>query len=311
MAIIKKANNINIKVANNYTSISKISSEESEEVILEATKQNLELSSQKRTIMQGFGKDAQNDETDECEKGVIKISNQLIGKAKREPGFNYDGTKAEDMFFGDRPASSKSIQSDPVFSYNDESLIKNLNFLMTSLSIGDMETVALQMSSRFTNGTGGTFKSDILNKEISNNPAFVKYNIDFLEDLKKELKANEFDLSKINKISMKLLNFSSLWDKATGLGITVHQVWSAKAEISNYYYNRCTKMWSGTLIYTFYDHFGLDWDDIVKHGNDRIPQYHTGDFFKSWYILQHYRNAKPFITEMKREVYIGGNSDRD
>ena len=57
MAIIKKAKNINIQVANNYTSISKISHEQSEEVIIEATKKNLELSSQKRAIMQGFGKD--------------------------------------------------------------------------------------------------------------------------------------------------------------------------------------------------------------------------------------------------------------
>ncbi len=55
------------------------------------------------------------------------------------------------------------------------------------------------------------------------------------------------------------------------------------------------------------NHFGLDWEDIEKHGNDRIPQHRTGDFFKAWYILQHYRNAKPFITEMTRSIYIGGN----
>lgn len=58
MAIIKKAKNINIQVANNYTSISKISHEQSEKVIIEATKKNLELSSQKRAIMQGFGKES-------------------------------------------------------------------------------------------------------------------------------------------------------------------------------------------------------------------------------------------------------------
>ncbi|WP_353150197.1 hypothetical protein [Chryseobacterium sp.] len=58
MAIVKKASNINIQVANNYTSLSKISHEESEEVIIEALKENLELSSQKKAIMQGFGKDS-------------------------------------------------------------------------------------------------------------------------------------------------------------------------------------------------------------------------------------------------------------
>ncbi|WP_261510981.1 hypothetical protein [Chryseobacterium paludis] len=59
MAIVKKANNITLQVFNNYTSLSKTSNESSEEVIIEALKQNLELSSQKRTIMQGFGKDAE------------------------------------------------------------------------------------------------------------------------------------------------------------------------------------------------------------------------------------------------------------
>ncbi len=311
MAIIKKAKNINIQVTNNYTSISKVSHEESEEVIIEATKKNLELSSQKRAIMQGFGKDASKIETDECKEGIIKVSKQLIGKSSRDPGFKYDGSKAEDMFFADRPISSVSIQSDSIFRLDDSKLESYLNQLMKSLSIGDMETVAVEMADRFKSGTGGTYKSDVLNKEISNNPAFVKYNIKFLEQFKTELKNKKYDPSKMKIITMELLNFSSFWDKLSGLGITVHQVWSVKAEISDYSYNKCTKMWSGKLNYIFYDHFGLDLDDIVKHGNDKIPQYHTGDFFKAWYILQHYRSARPFITEMKREVYLGGNSDRD
>lgn len=62
MAIVKKAKNINIQVANNYTSLCKVSYEESEEVIMEATKGNLNLSSQKRVIMQGFGKESEKEE---------------------------------------------------------------------------------------------------------------------------------------------------------------------------------------------------------------------------------------------------------
>ncbi|WP_294281831.1 DUF3289 family protein [uncultured Chryseobacterium sp.] len=309
MAILKKASNINIQVANNYTSLSKVSHEESGSVIIEATKQNLELSSQKRAILQGFGKDGKGEEG--CNEGVVKVSKKLIGKAKRDPGFNFDGTKAEDMFFADSPASSASIKNDPVFKKNDATLGAYLDQLMRSLSIGSMETVALEMADRFKKGTGGTYKSEVLNKEIANNAAFVTYHNKFLAELKKELKKNNYDPAQMAIISMSLLNFSSFWDKVSGLGITVHQVWSAKAEIIDYSYNRCTKVWNGKLKYTFYDHFGLDWDDIVKHGEDMIPQYHTGDFFKAWYILQHYRSAKPFITEMERNVVIGGNSDND
>jgi len=60
------------------------------------------------------------------------------------------------------------------------------------------------------------------------------------------------------------------------------------------------------------DDFGLDWDDILQHGNDHLPPtaswYTTGDRFKAWYILQHYRSAKPFFVEVKLEYdIIGGD----
>ena len=71
MAIIKKADNINIIVANDYTSISKISFEESEQVLIKATKDNLNLSSQKRVILQGFGKTGK--KTDELPLRVLKV----------------------------------------------------------------------------------------------------------------------------------------------------------------------------------------------------------------------------------------------
>jgi hypothetical protein len=231
----------------------------------------------------------------------------LVGKAKRDPGYNFDGSPAEDMQFADAPAKSSAIQSDSVFAQTDKQLNDGMKMLMRSLSIGDMEGVALEMQERFSKGTGGVFSSDILNKEIANNGALVAYHRKFLAQLKTSLKSAGMDPRKITRISMGLLNFSSFWDKVSGLGITVHQVWSAKAELLNFHLDGCTGSWSGELVYTFYDHFGLDWEDIVKNGQRRLPQYHTGDFFKAWYILQHYRTARPFITKMTRKIIVAGS----
>lgn len=241
-------------------------------------------------------------EPEECE--IISIEHIQIGKARRDPGYNFDGTKAEDMYYGDKPERSNSILLDPVFKLNDATLEKYLNQLMRSLSVGEMETVALEMAQHFSRGTGGTYKNEIINRKIASNNAFIEYNNTFIEELKTELEKVNFNPNQMPILSMNLLNFSSFWDKVSGLGITIHQVWSVKADLKNYKYNSCTKVWSCELLYTFYDHFGLDWDDIQKHGSDRIPQYHTGDFFKAWYILQHYRSAKPFITEFSKSVYI-------
>lgn len=272
-----------------------------------AIENNINFSANKVVEEIGVDNGVSYGDNEECE--IITATEVLIGKAERDPGYNYNGTKAEDMYYADEPERSSSIRDDRMFLLNNDTLKRYLNQLMESLSIGRMETVALEMADRFANGVGGTYKNDILDDTIANNPAFVSYHYNFLKEVKAALNAAAYDAANISEISMRLLNFSSFWDKVSGLGITIHQVWSVKAELKNYTYNSCSKMWSGHLVYTFYDHFGLDWDDIEKHGSDRIPQYHTGDCFKAWYILQHYRNAKPFITEFKRTVFIGGNAN--
>ncbi|MCJ7934544.1 MAG: hypothetical protein MUW56_13165 [Chryseobacterium sp.] len=95
MAIVKKANNINIQVANNYTSLSKVSHEESGEVIIEATQQNLELSSQKRAILQGFGKESKKEEQNIFSSSkknggpIITITDQIVGSGQQKIVGNY------------------------------------------------------------------------------------------------------------------------------------------------------------------------------------------------------------------------------
>lgn len=301
------------RTGNIIRNIGNSSNKVGKQIHLAATEGNLTLNSGSQVFMQGnesgvlFG-NYSGINVGECDKGIIQVDSKLIGKAKRDAGYNFDGTQAEDMFYADQPPQSASIKNDPVFLKNDATLAAYMNQLMESLSIGDMETVALEMSSKFQRGEGGVYTSDILNSKVRNNSAFREYHINFLNEVQRKLKEANYDPNNIEPISMKLLNFSSFWDKVSGLGITIHQVWSVKAELKNYFYNKCSYFYGFDLEYTFYDHFGLDWDDIVKHGGDRIPQYHTGDFFKAWYILQHYRSAKPFITEIKNSVHIGGNS---
>lgn len=67
MGIFKKANNIYITVRDTYTSISGSSYEEAEEVIIEATNGDLELISQKKVIMQGLGKEDEEQEIEQSE----------------------------------------------------------------------------------------------------------------------------------------------------------------------------------------------------------------------------------------------------
>jgi len=221
-----------------------------------------------------------------------------VGEAKRRPGFNFDGSPAEDMMSGDRPATSAAIKNDAVFSESDAELELRLKGLLTSLSTGSMETVALEMQRRFASGSGKTYESETLNNEVRKNPAFLDYHRSFGSDLASAIQACNYDPNQLRQIPMKLLNFSSFSDKIGGLGITIHQVWSVRADISNFSLHCGTRIWGCNVHYTLYDHFGLDWADIVKHGDDHLPLRSTGNGFKAWYILQHYRSAKPFITKI-------------
>lgn len=223
----------------------------------------------------------------------------LVGKARRNPGFNFDGTPAEDMQSGDQPPSASSLAKERIFAETDAELEERLRDLVKSLSTGAMEAVALRMVDHFIGGTGTAFEDATLNDEVRNNPAFLEYHRRFSANLAAAIAACDYDLNRIKPVPMDLLNFSSLSDKIGGLGITIHQVWSAIADVSDFVVNCGTRRWSGRLHYTLYDHFGLDWADIEKHGDDHMPRPGTGNGFKAWYILQHYRQARPFITEIR------------
>ncbi len=51
---------------------------------------------------------------------------------------------------------------------------------------------------------------------------------------------------------------------------------------------------------TLWDHFGLNYSDIEK-----FNYYRNG--FITWFILQHLRGYKPFITKMTFEKEFKGN----
>ena len=46
----------------------------------------------------------------------------LVGQARRLPGFNFDGSPAEDMQYADHPHKARSILTDPVFALNTPTL---------------------------------------------------------------------------------------------------------------------------------------------------------------------------------------------
>jgi hypothetical protein len=167
------------------------------------------------------------------------------------------------------------------------------------VSTGDLENIAKQMVERFYVGAGGYYKDADLNKIIKNNPYFINYHNKFQADFQSLAQKTSID-KLIHFPIMELGRFdfpTKSTELITGLVIIIHQVWAIKISLKNVTLDYKNSQGSGTLVYTLYDHFGLDWEDVIKFGDYPI----AGNGFKAWYILQHYRNAKPFITEVNIE----------
>jgi hypothetical protein len=208
-----------------------------------------------------------------------------------KPGM--DGTRvADDMLWADHPVAAARLKSHPLFTRSDRELEDCMRRLMEMASMGAMQGVAIAMFEKFRKGSGGRFQSPALNDIARNAVDWSPYHQHFMWMVARRIIESGYDLNRLVPIVMPRLRFHDAASWINGLGITVHQVWAMKAVLKNVELN--SGAWQGTLVYSLYDHFGLDWPDIPKFENYPF----AGDGFVAWFILQHYRKAKPFITEI-------------
>ncbi|WP_426485420.1 DUF3289 family protein [Flavobacterium sp. 2] len=76
-------------------------------------------------------------------------------------------------------------------------------------------------------------------------------------------------------------------DNTSGLRIAINDVWTYQIYITRYKVNG--NHFEMGLEYINYDHFGLDFPDIHKYDQD---------IFYASFVLQHFKNYKPFITKI-------------
>lgn len=74
-----------------------------------------------------------------------------------------------------------------------------------------------------------------------------------------------------------------------GTTIAVNDVWSYEVSITAY--SEKEDGYDITYQVTYWDHFGLDLPDMEKF-------YSYGAGFRAWFVLQHIRGYKPFLTKI-------------
>lgn len=98
----------------------------------------------------------------------------------------------------------------------------------------------------------------------------------------------------------RLPKFDRFQDNYNGMGITVHDIFSAHITIRSMHIDN--NHYRAVVHYKVQDHFGLDSTDILK---EKFSQFH---FFRIWFVLQRgiQFGFKPFMTNMEATIEING-----
>lgn len=174
---------------------------------------------------------------------------------------------------------------------NDNLLFSDMTDLFELLSVGDLQTVAGQFITRFRNGTGGTFENQTLNENVKESATYKNFISRFRRDLQ----------AKINNAGGVLDNkemdldyrpiFNGISNKLNGLQILINDTEQTQIKLLNFQIDAATQMWIADVDVVITDHFGLDKNDAMVYQGS-----HRG--FAAWWVLQHTRGYKPFITQI-------------
>ncbi|TRW25665.1 DUF3289 family protein [Flavobacterium zepuense] len=165
-------------------------------------------------------------------------------------------------------------------------------------SSGKIETVAGEMVDRMKSNSGGEYTNKDLTDAViahGNSKTFIAAVKKVVDEYVKEKKGEISDLEITDDGKGKLydklvrdgVDNPKFSDWFSGLGITINDVWAYQIYITDYKVNGSN--YEMKLEYIYYDHFGLDYPDIQKYDKS---------IFYSWFVLQHFKGYKPFITKL-------------
>ena len=183
---------------------------------------------------------------------------------------------------------------------------------------GLLETNLKQMIAKFKANEGGIYENEILTNAIIESEVTKKYCNDIEEYLKTKIKENSTELQKIEDKKPYLGNYGDIQtdrgnknktftrpiynvNKMEGLTIALNDIWATQITIKEMENDNNNYTCKYEVI--LWDHFGLDLPDMEKIFNI-IPS--VGEAFVTWFILQHLRGYKPFITKIKFEKEFEG-----
>ena len=229
---------------------------------------------------------------------------------------------ADDLGYGDGITQTKylkytkneveklgSLMKSNANNSSNENLWSGLKSMVSTLfSIGELEKIALLMVAKFKRNEGGEFKNDVLTKHVSKHKTTKTFCKAIETSIQEKLYQNKGNITILEDSNIYMNSerygrphFASLGDTFFGgLTICINDTWAYEVTIIDYN-TKDNINYSLSYSVTLYDHFGLDYPDL------EVSSYYSLFGFRAWFILQHLRNFKPFITKVEINKTIKGN----
>ena len=150
----------------------------------------------------------------------------------------------------------------------------------------------------FKGSTGTPFSNAYMDQKLKEHPSFHTFVYQkgegVLDNLIKQLRKILGNINKIyilqkGEIISDRPKFNTFKDKLNGMTLAVDDTSAYEVYVDDYKLT-APNTFNCNLRIIVYDNYGLDAADIAKYG--------TIAGFRAWYVLQHVRGYKPFLTKM-------------
>lgn len=242
------------------------------------------------------------------------VSSINLFNSKKKKIKDQNGKIPLDMTCGDF-SKQELLDINNFFKFQINAKVKSIKqdfwILLFETSILGLDKVAAKVLNHFMGGSGNDFKNKDLTDAFKKHSNTKKFVVRSKNKLKELLESNNCELApfayKLDNQYDKFMQdgtypkFTKFFDNFNGLGILIHDIWSCNILVKDYKVTK--KEYSGIMQFTFYDHFGLDKEDITKKFGSLAG-------FRAWFTLQHYKKYnkkyKPFVTVCKFDVKFKG-----
>ncbi|MFQ6610404.1 MAG: DUF3289 family protein, partial [Fidelibacterota bacterium] len=205
-------------------------------------------------------------------------------------GSNTPRGNIEDLSYGTNGNTSGILPS--LLNESDQELFTLMTNLFNACTFYGLYPAGQDFIQRFKDKTGGEYHHPDVSYAVSQTKAMRNFIKEFGNEFNIALQENNGDL---NGVNINLLSvrpqFSTLYHTFHGLKILINDTEYTTIKLLDFNLNSSTGEWEGTFFFEITDHFGLDKKDALKYQTK-----HSG--FAAWWLLQHKRDYRPFMTKV-------------